>query len=79
MPSDEELRQMVLGIIDTTALWLIDEICEDVLNEDWPVGTGLLRGRNSSSDEDDSVSRRNTPRRLQVAYFRTSPEVFATD
>jgi hypothetical protein len=34
MPSDEELRQMALGIIDTVALWLIDEICEAVLNED---------------------------------------------
>jgi hypothetical protein len=34
MPSDEELRQMVRGIIDTAALWLIDEICEAVLNED---------------------------------------------
>jgi hypothetical protein len=34
MPSDEELRQIVLGIIDTTTLRLIDEICEAVLNED---------------------------------------------
>jgi hypothetical protein len=34
MPTDEELRQMALDIIDTTTLCLIDEICEVVLNED---------------------------------------------
>jgi hypothetical protein len=34
MPSDEELRQRALDIIDTATLWLIDEICEAVLNED---------------------------------------------
>jgi hypothetical protein len=34
MPTDEELRQMALEIIDTAALCLIDEICEVVLNED---------------------------------------------
>jgi hypothetical protein len=34
MPTDSELRQMALDIIDTTFLHLIDEICEDVLNED---------------------------------------------
>jgi hypothetical protein len=34
MPSDEELRQMVLDIIDVAALQLIDEICEAVLSED---------------------------------------------
>jgi hypothetical protein len=34
MPSDEELRQMVLDIIDVAVLRLIDEICEAVLNED---------------------------------------------
>jgi hypothetical protein len=28
MPSNEELRQMALGIIDMAALWLIDKICE---------------------------------------------------
>jgi hypothetical protein len=34
MPSDEELCQMALDIIDTVTLRLIDEICEAVLNED---------------------------------------------
>jgi hypothetical protein len=34
MPSDEELCQIALGIIDTTALWRIDEIYEAELNED---------------------------------------------
>jgi hypothetical protein len=34
MPTDSELRQMALDIIDTTFLCLIDKICEDVLNED---------------------------------------------
>jgi hypothetical protein len=34
MPSDEELRQMALDIIDVVALRLIDEICEAVLRED---------------------------------------------
>jgi hypothetical protein len=34
MPTDSELRQMALDIIDTAYLRLIDEICEDVLNED---------------------------------------------
>jgi hypothetical protein len=34
MPTDSELQQMALDIIDTTTLHLIDEICEDVLNED---------------------------------------------
>jgi hypothetical protein len=34
MPSDEELRQMALDIIDTAALRLIDEIYEAVFNED---------------------------------------------
>jgi hypothetical protein len=34
MPTDGELRQMALDIIDTTFLLLIDEIREDVLNED---------------------------------------------
>jgi hypothetical protein len=34
MPTDNELRQMALDIIDTIFLRLIDEICEDVLNED---------------------------------------------
>jgi hypothetical protein len=34
MPTDGELRQMALDIIDTVFLCLIDEICEDVLNED---------------------------------------------
>jgi hypothetical protein len=33
MPTDGELRQMALDIIDMAALRLIDEICEDVLNE----------------------------------------------
>jgi hypothetical protein len=32
MPTDSELRQMALDIIDTVFLCLIDEICEDVLN-----------------------------------------------
>jgi hypothetical protein len=34
MPTDGELQQMALDIIDTAFLRLIDEICEDVLNED---------------------------------------------
>jgi hypothetical protein len=34
MPTDSELRQMALDIIDTAFLRLIDEICKDVLNED---------------------------------------------
>jgi hypothetical protein len=34
MPADSELREMVLEIIDMAYLRLIDEICEDVLNED---------------------------------------------
>jgi hypothetical protein len=34
MPTDSKLRQMDLDIIDTASLRLIDEICEDVLNED---------------------------------------------
>jgi hypothetical protein len=33
MPTDGELQQMDLDIIDMAALCLIDEICEDVLNE----------------------------------------------
>jgi hypothetical protein len=34
MPTDSELRQMALNIIDMAYLHLIDEICKDVLNED---------------------------------------------
>jgi hypothetical protein len=34
MPTDSELRQMALDIIDMAYLRLIDEICEDVLYED---------------------------------------------
>jgi hypothetical protein len=34
MPTDSELWEMALEIIDMTYLRLIDEICEDVLNED---------------------------------------------
>jgi hypothetical protein len=34
MPTDSELRQMALDTIDTVFLHLIDEICEDVVNED---------------------------------------------
>jgi hypothetical protein len=34
MPTDEELCQMALDIIDTAALRLINKICEVVLNED---------------------------------------------
>jgi hypothetical protein len=34
MPTDSELWQMALDIIDTEFLRLIDEICEDVLNKD---------------------------------------------
>jgi hypothetical protein len=34
MPTDSELRQMALDIIDTVFLRVIDEICEDVLNKD---------------------------------------------
>jgi hypothetical protein len=38
MPTDSELRQMALDIIDMAYLRLIDEIGEDVLNEDWSLG-----------------------------------------
>jgi hypothetical protein len=34
MPTDGELRQMALDIIDMVFLRLIDETCEDVLNKD---------------------------------------------
>jgi hypothetical protein len=34
MPSDEELHQMALDIIDAATLRLIDEICKAILNED---------------------------------------------
>jgi hypothetical protein len=34
MPTDSELREMALEIIDMAYLRLIDEICEDALNED---------------------------------------------
>jgi hypothetical protein len=34
MPTDSELREMALEIIDMAYLRLINEICEDVLNED---------------------------------------------
>jgi hypothetical protein len=34
MPSEEELRQMALDIIDVAALRLIDQICEAMLNKD---------------------------------------------
>jgi hypothetical protein len=34
MPTDSELREMALEIIDMAYLRLIDEICKDVLNED---------------------------------------------
>jgi hypothetical protein len=34
MPTDSELRQMALDIIDTVFLRLLDEICENVLNKD---------------------------------------------
>jgi hypothetical protein len=34
MPTDNELREMAMEIIDMAYLRLIDEICEDVLNED---------------------------------------------
>jgi hypothetical protein len=34
MPTNSELRQMALDIIDMAYLCLIDEIFEDVLNED---------------------------------------------
>jgi hypothetical protein len=34
IPTDGELRQMALDIIDTAFLRLIDEICEDVLKEE---------------------------------------------
>jgi hypothetical protein len=34
MPTDNELREMALEIIDMAYLRLIDKICEDVLNED---------------------------------------------
>jgi hypothetical protein len=38
MPTDIELRQMALDIIDMAYLRLLDEICEDVLNEDVLLG-----------------------------------------
>jgi hypothetical protein len=34
MPTDSELREMALEIIDMAYLLLINEIYEDVLNED---------------------------------------------
>jgi hypothetical protein len=34
IPTDSELQEMALEIIDMAYLRLIDEICEDVLNED---------------------------------------------
>jgi hypothetical protein len=34
MPTDSELQEMALEIIDMAYLRLIDEICEDVLHED---------------------------------------------
>jgi hypothetical protein len=34
MPTDSELREMALEIIDMAYLRLIDDICDDVLNED---------------------------------------------
>jgi hypothetical protein len=34
MPTDSELREMALEIIDMAYFQLINEICEDVLNED---------------------------------------------
>jgi hypothetical protein len=34
MPTNNELREMALEIIDMAYLRLIDEICEDVFNED---------------------------------------------
>jgi hypothetical protein len=34
MPTDIELREMALEIIDMAYLRLIDKICEDVLNDD---------------------------------------------
>jgi hypothetical protein len=34
MPTDSELRQMALDIIDMVFLHLIDEICEDMLNKE---------------------------------------------
>jgi hypothetical protein len=34
MPTDSELREMALEIIDMAYLRVIDEICDDVLNED---------------------------------------------
>jgi hypothetical protein len=34
MPTDSELREMALEIIDMAYIRLIDEIYEDVLNED---------------------------------------------
>jgi hypothetical protein len=34
VPSEEELRQMALDIRDVAALYLIDDICEVVMNED---------------------------------------------
>jgi hypothetical protein len=33
MPTDSELREMALEIIDMAYLRLIDEICDEVLNE----------------------------------------------
>jgi hypothetical protein len=34
MPTNSELLEMAFEIIDMASLRLIDEICEDVLNED---------------------------------------------
>jgi hypothetical protein len=34
MPTDIELQEMALEIIDMAYVRLINEICEDVLNED---------------------------------------------
>jgi hypothetical protein len=34
MPTDSELREMALEIIDMAYLRLIDEICEEVINKD---------------------------------------------
>jgi hypothetical protein len=38
MPTDSELREMALEIIDMVYLRLNDEICEDVLIEDLSLG-----------------------------------------
>jgi hypothetical protein len=34
MPTDSELREMALEIIDMAYLRLIDEFCEEVINKD---------------------------------------------